>query len=69
SVTVNMTAITLWGNITNIESSSAVQISLHVYGYLIIGPMLILINAPVFVVVMMREALRSTYSSHNDNDY
>ncbi|KAL3994056.1 putative integral membrane protein [Acanthocheilonema viteae] len=56
-----MTAITLWGNITNIESSSAVQISLHVYGYLIIGPMLILINAPVFVVVMMREALRVPY--------
>nr|CDP95308.1 Bm1295 [Brugia malayi] len=35
--------------------------NLHIYGYLIIGPMLVLVNTPIFLLVMLRKALRAPY--------
>uniref|UniRef100_A0A1I7W1N0 G_PROTEIN_RECEP_F1_2 domain-containing protein n=1 Tax=Loa loa TaxID=7209 RepID=A0A1I7W1N0_LOALO len=34
---------------------------LYIYGYLIIGPMLVLVNTPIFLLVMIRKAFRERY--------
>ncbi|KAL3994057.1 putative integral membrane protein [Acanthocheilonema viteae] len=61
--TANITRIEHLVNPADIKTLplSAMEIFLHLYGYLIIGLMLMLINTPVFVVVMMRKALRASY--------
>uniref|UniRef100_A0A0R3RNU5 G_PROTEIN_RECEP_F1_2 domain-containing protein n=1 Tax=Elaeophora elaphi TaxID=1147741 RepID=A0A0R3RNU5_9BILA len=50
-------------NTTYVEEliESDVSYYLHMYGYVVIGPMLILINTPVFLIVMTRKALRISY--------
>uniref|UniRef100_A0A0R3S5I3 G_PROTEIN_RECEP_F1_2 domain-containing protein n=1 Tax=Elaeophora elaphi TaxID=1147741 RepID=A0A0R3S5I3_9BILA len=61
--TINITRIEHLVNATNIKTltKSDVNHYSHIYGYLIIGPMLLLINIPVFLLVMTREALRVSY--------
>lgn len=63
NVTGNITGIEDLENITNIKLSSILEANyyLHIYIYLIIGPILLLINTFVFVIVMISKILRSTY--------
>uniref|UniRef100_A0A1I7VDS7 G_PROTEIN_RECEP_F1_2 domain-containing protein n=2 Tax=Loa loa TaxID=7209 RepID=A0A1I7VDS7_LOALO len=60
NVTVNRTTIDDLKNVT-IASSSVANHDAHLYAYLIIGPMLVLINTPIFLLVMIRKALRKPY--------
>uniref|UniRef100_A0A0R3RP60 G_PROTEIN_RECEP_F1_2 domain-containing protein n=1 Tax=Elaeophora elaphi TaxID=1147741 RepID=A0A0R3RP60_9BILA len=53
-VTINTTGVENSGNAIDLKNA-------HIYGYLIIGPILVLVNTPVFLVVMMRKALRASY--------
>uniref|UniRef100_A0A8R1XLR9 G-protein coupled receptors family 1 profile domain-containing protein n=1 Tax=Onchocerca volvulus TaxID=6282 RepID=A0A8R1XLR9_ONCVO len=61
--TVNKTTFKDLRNVTNIDvpTSSIVSYFLHVYAYLIIGSMLLLINISVFLMVMIHKALRTPY--------
>uniref|UniRef100_A0A0R3S7C5 G_PROTEIN_RECEP_F1_2 domain-containing protein n=1 Tax=Elaeophora elaphi TaxID=1147741 RepID=A0A0R3S7C5_9BILA len=54
NVTINAIGVQHVGNATDIKNT-------HIYGYLIIGPILILINTPVFLIVMIRKSLRDSY--------
>ncbi|OZC11727.1 hypothetical protein X798_00907 [Onchocerca flexuosa] len=45
----------------DLPTSSTVSYFLHVYAYLIIGPILVLMNTSVFLVVMTSKALRIPY--------
>uniref|UniRef100_A0A8R1XQI4 G-protein coupled receptors family 1 profile domain-containing protein n=1 Tax=Onchocerca volvulus TaxID=6282 RepID=A0A8R1XQI4_ONCVO len=62
-IAVNKTIFEDWKNHTNIEDETLSIVShfLHLYAYLIIGPMLVLVNIPVFLTVMIRKALRTSY--------
>ncbi|KAK6103526.1 putative integral membrane protein [Brugia pahangi] len=63
NATVNRTGFDDLLNDTNINTSMLSHLShnLHIYGYLIIGPMLVLVNTPIFLLVMLRKALRAPY--------
>uniref|UniRef100_A0AAF5PWU2 G-protein coupled receptors family 1 profile domain-containing protein n=2 Tax=Wuchereria bancrofti TaxID=6293 RepID=A0AAF5PWU2_WUCBA len=63
NATVNRTGFENLLNDTNITIALLSNLihNLHIYGYLIIGPMLVLVNTPVFLLVMLRKALRTPY--------
>ncbi|VIO93552.1 Uncharacterized protein BM_BM1205 [Brugia malayi] len=48
-------------NRTEFDDLKVASSSIHLYAYLIIGPMLVLVNTPIFLLVMLRKALRLPY--------
>ncbi|KAM3719719.1 Mitochondrial group I intron splicing factor [Dirofilaria immitis] len=62
-ITVNKTEFEDLKNATDVDMSTLSLVShfLYLYAYLIIGPVLVLVNAPAFLLVMMRETLRFPY--------
>ncbi|MCP9257203.1 hypothetical protein DINM_000433, partial [Dirofilaria immitis] len=58
-ITVNKTEFEDLKNATDVDMSTLSLVShfLYLYAYLIIGPVLVLVNAPAFLLVMMRETL------------
>uniref|UniRef100_A0A8R1XSW5 G-protein coupled receptors family 1 profile domain-containing protein n=1 Tax=Onchocerca volvulus TaxID=6282 RepID=A0A8R1XSW5_ONCVO len=62
NITINKIKIGDYKNATDIISTMAIMRHfLFIYAYLIIGPMLVAINIPVFLTVMIRKALRTSY--------
>ncbi|VDM13554.1 unnamed protein product [Wuchereria bancrofti] len=48
-------------NRTEYDDLKIASNSIHFYAYLVIGPMLVLVNTPVFLLVMLRKSLRTPY--------
>ncbi|EJW77331.1 hypothetical protein WUBG_11758 [Wuchereria bancrofti] len=48
-------------NRTEYDDLKIASNSIHFYAYLVIGPMLVLVNTPVFLLVMLRKSLRLPY--------
>uniref|UniRef100_A0A0R3RNS7 G_PROTEIN_RECEP_F1_2 domain-containing protein n=1 Tax=Elaeophora elaphi TaxID=1147741 RepID=A0A0R3RNS7_9BILA len=51
-------------NISEIEEETTLELIsriLHTYAYVAIGALLVLVNIPVFLIVVMRKALRESY--------
>ncbi|KAK6113555.1 putative integral membrane protein [Brugia pahangi] len=48
-------------NRTGFDDLKVASSSIHLYAYLIIGPMLVLVNTPIFLLVMLHKALRLPY--------
>lgn len=64
NITENITGIEGLDNNTEIKLSSLTDANnyLHVYGYLVLGPILIVVNTLVFLLITTNKALRSAYS-------